>query len=173
MRTKEYSTGSARTNNEQGGGEIFCPTSAGQLTNNSWLIIQFYFVFTDQKLTNSTQWQIQNVSRIFSCFVVGRAEAYSKHCQTLSKFRENSRWFSAVNYFHKMLRLRCLTGFWILLWGGKLLSAAKIAYFKWTVQHLLWEKCLETEFFLVRISLYSDQKKLRIWTLFTQWRINY
>ena len=30
------------------------------------------------------------------------------------------------------------------------------------------EKCSNTEFFLVRIFLYSDQKKLRIWTLFTQ-----
>ena len=43
-------------------------------------------------------------------------------------------------------------------------------------QHtLLREKCANTEFFLVRIFLYSDwiqkykdQKKLRIWTLFTQ-----
>ena len=38
------------------------------------------------------------------------------------------------------------------------------------------EKCPNTEFFLVCIFLYSvqiqentDQKKLRIWTLFTQW----
>ena len=42
----------------------------------------------------------------------------------------------------------------------------------------LREKCPNTEFFLVRILLYSvriqenaDQKKLRIWTLFTQWGI--
>ena len=40
----------------------------------------------------------------------------------------------------------------------------------------LREKCPNTEFFLVRIFLYSDwiqentdHKKLRIWTLFTQW----
>ena len=32
------------------------------------------------------------------------------------------------------------------------------------------EKCPNTEFFLVRIFLYSDRKKLRIWTLFTQWK---
>ena len=39
----------------------------------------------------------------------------------------------------------------------------------------LREKCSNTDFFLVRIFLYSewiqentDQKKLRIWTLFTQ-----
>ena len=32
----------------------------------------------------------------------------------------------------------------------------------------LREKFPNTEFFLVRIFLYSDQKKLRIWTLFTQ-----
>ena len=35
----------------------------------------------------------------------------------------------------------------------------------------LREKCPNTEFFLVRIFLYSDQKRLRIWTLFTQWRL--
>ena len=29
-------------------------------------------------------------------------------------------------------------------------------------------QCPNTEFFLVRIFLYSDQKKPRIWTLFTQ-----
>ena len=33
----------------------------------------------------------------------------------------------------------------------------------------LREKCPNTEFFLGRIFLYSDQKKLRIWTIFTQW----
>ena len=33
----------------------------------------------------------------------------------------------------------------------------------------LREKCPNTEFFLVRIFPHSDQKKLRIWTLFTQW----
>ena len=32
----------------------------------------------------------------------------------------------------------------------------------------LCEKCPNTEFFLVRILPYSDQKKLRIWTHFTQ-----
>ena len=34
--------------------------------------------------------------------------------------------------------------------------------------HSLREKCPNMEFFLVRIFLYSDQEKLRIWTLFTQ-----
>ena len=44
-----------------------------------------------------------------------------------------------------------------------------------TVNDTLREKCPNTEFFLVRIFLYSvriqentDHKKLRIWTLFTQ-----
>ena len=43
----------------------------------------------------------------------------------------------------------------------------------------LREKCPNTEFFLVRIFLYLDwiqknvdQKKLRIWTLFTQWIVH-
>ena len=43
----------------------------------------------------------------------------------------------------------------------------------------LREKCPNTEFFLVRIFLYSigmqestDQKKLRIWTLFTQCEVS-
>ena len=31
-------------------------------------------------------------------------------------------------------------------------------------------KCPNMQFFLVRIFLYSDRKKLRIWTLFTQWK---
>ena len=40
----------------------------------------------------------------------------------------------------------------------------------------LREKCPNTEFFLVRIFPHSvrenmDQKELRIWTLFTQWRL--
>ena len=42
--------------------------------------------------------------------------------------------------------------------------------------YALHEKCFNTEFFLVRIFLYSvriqentDQRKLRIWPLFTQW----
>ena len=46
-----------------------------------------------------------------------------------------------------------------------------------TVTKSLREKCRNTEYFLVRIFLYSvqiqentDQKILRIWTLFTQWR---
>ena len=34
---------------------------------------------------------------------------------------------------------------------------------------VLSEKCPNTEFFLVRIQENEDQKKLRIWTLFTQW----
>ena len=33
----------------------------------------------------------------------------------------------------------------------------------------LREKCSNTEVLLIRIFLYSDQKKLRIWTCFTQW----
>ena len=40
-------------------------------------------------------------------------------------------------------------------------------------------KCPNTEFFLLRIFLYpveiqenADQKKLRVWTLFTQWLPN-
>ena len=37
--------------------------------------------------------------------------------------------------------------------------------------HTLREKCLNTEFFLVRIFRHSDQKKLHIWTLFTQWHL--
>ena len=32
----------------------------------------------------------------------------------------------------------------------------------------LREECPNTEFILVRIFLYSDQKKVRIWTFFTQ-----
>ena len=35
----------------------------------------------------------------------------------------------------------------------------------------LREKSVYTEFFLVRVFLYSNQKKLRIWTLFTQWKL--
>ena len=38
--------------------------------------------------------------------------------------------------------------------------------------HPLREKCPNTEFFLVRIFLYSDQKKLRIWTLFAQCKVS-
>ena len=46
-----------------------------------------------------------------------------------------------------------------------------------SMKRSLREKCPNTEFFLVRIFLYSvriqentHQKKLRIWTLFTKWR---
>ena len=46
----------------------------------------------------------------------------------------------------------------------------------WLIKWSLREKCPNTEFFLVSIFLYSvriqentDQKKLRIWTLFTHW----
>ena len=35
--------------------------------------------------------------------------------------------------------------------------------------YTLREKCPNTKFFLVCIFLYSDQKKLCIWSLFTQW----
>ena len=35
----------------------------------------------------------------------------------------------------------------------------------------LREKSVYTEFFLVRVFLYSNQKKLRMWTLFTQWKL--
>ena len=45
-----------------------------------------------------------------------------------------------------------------------------------SVEYALREKCQNTEFFLVRIFLYLvqmqenvDQKKLRIWTLFTRY----
>ena len=34
------------------------------------------------------------------------------------------------------------------------------------------EKCPNTEFFLVRIQVNTDQKKLPIWTLFTKWTLN-
>ena len=37
----------------------------------------------------------------------------------------------------------------------------------------LREKCPNKEFFLVCIFLYSDQKKLRIWTLFTQCKFRF
>ena len=36
------------------------------------------------------------------------------------------------------------------------------------LKNTLREKCPTTEFFLVRIFPHSDQKKLPIWTLFTQ-----
>ena len=36
----------------------------------------------------------------------------------------------------------------------------------------LREKCSNTEFFLVRIFLYSGQKNFLIWTLFTQCRLH-
>ena len=36
------------------------------------------------------------------------------------------------------------------------------------IGHALREKYPNKEFFLVRVLLYSDQKKHRIWTLFTQ-----
>ena len=35
-----------------------------------------------------------------------------------------------------------------------------------------YEKCPNTEFFLVRIQVNTDQKKLPIWTLFTKWTLN-
>ena len=48
--------------------------------------------------------------------------------------------------------------------------------FRCFVHHLLREKCPNAEIFLVRIFMYSDwieentdQKQLRIWTIFTQW----
>ena len=40
--------------------------------------------------------------------------------------------------------------------------------FKYYQTLALRKKCPNTEFFLVRIFQHSDQKKLRIWTLFTQ-----
>ena len=56
---------------------------------------------------------------------------------------------------------------------GKVKASANILS-----RQTLHEKCPNTEFFLVRIFLYSvriqentDQKKLRIWTLFTQWEL--
>ena len=57
----------------------------------------------------------------------------------------------------------------LLFWSGIGLNECK-------KDRSLREKCPNTEFFLVRIFLYSfriqesmDQKNLRIWTLFTQW----
>ena len=40
-------------------------------------------------------------------------------------------------------------------------------YYNWTIIVSLREKC-PNQFFLVRIFLYSDQKKLSIWTLFRE-----
>ena len=45
--------------------------------------------------------------------------------------------------------------------------ATSIYYSKLNFNYTLREKCPNTEFFLVLIFLYSDQKKIRIWTLFT------
>ena len=42
--------------------------------------------------------------------------------------------------------------------------------FEITNKGTLREKCPNTEVFLVRIQEITDQKKLRIWTLFTQWK---
>ena len=82
-----------------------------------------------------------------------RIQNLVKHL-TLS-FLQNSSRFSAVNYFRKKLDFRCLTGFWRRYW---------------VYNYTLSEKFLNTEFFLVRIFPHSDQKRLRIWTLFTQWQ---
>ena len=97
----------------------------------------------------------------------------------------------AFNHAFRLLsNLSCWHGkFWLFSWISEAVAfrfpqSPKL----WAVSHLqqvvfsfhtlrnvtLREKCLNTEFFLVRIFLYSvqieentDQKKLRIWTLFT------
>ena len=51
-----------------------------------------------------------------------------------------------------------------MIFAKKEYLAQKLQTFMFT----LHEKCPNTEFFLIRIFLYSDQKKLHIWTLFTQ-----
>ena len=62
--------------------------------------------------------------------------------------------------------------------GEDSLSIEKATRFRGVnINYTLRENCANTKFFLVRIFLYSvliqentDQKKLRIWTLFTQWQ---
>ena len=41
----------------------------------------------------------------------------SRKTSALLTTRHNSRWLKAVKYLSKKLHLRCLTGFWIRLWG--------------------------------------------------------
>ena len=41
----------------------------------------------------------------------------SRKTSALLTIRHNSRWLKAVKYLSKKLHLRCLTGFWIRLWG--------------------------------------------------------
>ena len=100
---------------------------------------------------------------------------------------QHPRWntLEALNYYHKELHLECCS-------SPRSASAFvndQVNIFCYNSQP---EKCPYTEFFLVRIFLYSDwirrfdsirskppyskrmqenldQKKLRIWTLFTQW----
>ena len=64
----------------------------------------------------------QNVAPIYKLANLGRkdfkmfklwAEEYSEHCQTSKKIKQRLK---AVNYFNKILYLRCLTWFWIRLW---------------------------------------------------------
>ena len=65
----------------------------------------------------------------------------------------------------------------LLFYWKTLLNSFSLLERKWTLSewYTLCEKCLNMEFFLVRIFPYSvqmrentDQKKLRLWTLFTQ-----
>ena len=75
-----------------------------------------------------------------------------------------------VSFFNKVAGLRAAT-----LLKKRLLHMCFPVYFTKFVRTpfyqntkaVLRENCPVTEFFLVRIFLYSDQKKLRIWTLFT------
>ena len=59
----------------------------------------------------------------------------------------------------------CLTC--ILSYFGMFYAVLLESKFSSSLYHLLREKYLNTEFFLVRIFPYSDHKKLRIWTLHT------
>ena len=87
-------------------------------------------------------------------------------------------------YFYKFMKY-LLT--WNMLWYSQLFflyaawkSSFSVNHFQisnnyYSAKHLR-KMCSNTEVFLVRIFLYSDwiqkntdQKKLRIWTLFTQW----
>ena len=47
-------------------------------------------------------------------------------------------------------------------------DAVRLCYCSNPGTFALRENCPNTKFFLVRIFLYSDKKKLRVWTLFTQ-----
>ena len=77
-----------------------------------------------------------------------------------------SRFFAGVNIFNKNTVLFVIF--------------SELLYFSCFLYYLLsrltqipfynWCKCPNTETYLICIFLYSDQKKLRIWTLFMQWK---